>query len=118
MRDLFAFLLKDVCYDVEVEPHLHPLTVVPTPLMRLLWMSARVVFVKGGNVHFLMSGFLTRLQRDTLTRKLTGLSRAMRTRISDTTTSELLKSSMAPSALSCSHHMVETVEKPSDFLPN
>ena len=25
---------------------------------------------------------------------------------------------MAPSALLCSHHMVETVEKPSDFLPN
>ena len=69
-------------------------------------------------MHFSMSGFLTRLQRDTLTRKLTGLSRAMRTRVSDTTTSELLKSSMAPSALSCSHHMVETVEKPSDFLQN
>ena len=46
-------------------------------------MSARAVFSKGGNVHFLMSGFLTRLQRDTLTSKLTGLSRAMRTRISD-----------------------------------
>ena len=99
MRDLFAFLLKDVCYGVEVEPHLQPLTVVPTPLMRLLWMSARAVFVKGGNVHFLMSGFLTRLQRVTLTRNLTRLSRAMRTRKSDTTTSELLKSSMAPSAL-------------------
>ena len=31
---------------------------------------------------------------------------------------QLLKSSMAPSALSYSHHMVETVEKPSDLLPN
>ena len=79
-------------------------------------------YMKGGfvhrNVHFLMSEFLTRLQRDTLTRKLTRLSRAMRTRITDTTTSELFKSSMAPSALSCSHHMVETVKKPSDFLQN
>ena len=26
MRDLFASLLKDVCHDVEVEPHLQPLT--------------------------------------------------------------------------------------------
>ena len=28
MRDLFASLLKDVCHDVEIEPHLHPLTEV------------------------------------------------------------------------------------------
>ena len=26
MRDLFASLLKDVCHDVEVDPHLQPLT--------------------------------------------------------------------------------------------
>ena len=26
VRDLFASLLKDVCHDVEVEPHLQPLT--------------------------------------------------------------------------------------------
>ena len=26
MRDLFATLLKDVCHDVEVEPHLETLT--------------------------------------------------------------------------------------------
>ena len=26
MRDLFASLLKDVCHDVEVEPHLQTLT--------------------------------------------------------------------------------------------
>ena len=80
-------------------------------------MSARVVLGKGSNVHFLISGILTHSQRVTLTRNLTRVSRAMRTRKSDTTTRELLKSIMAPSALSCSHHMVETVEKPSDFLP-
>ena len=26
MRDLFATLLKDVCHDVEIEPHLETLT--------------------------------------------------------------------------------------------
>ena len=26
MRDLFASLLKDICHDVEVEPHLQTLT--------------------------------------------------------------------------------------------
>ena len=45
MRDRFAFLPKDVCHDVEVEPHLQTLTgealrtAVPTPLMKLVWMS-------------------------------------------------------------------------------
>ena len=81
-------------------------------------MSACAVFGKGGNVHFLMSGFLTLLQRVTLIRNLTQLPRAMRTRKSDTTTSELLKSSMPPAAPSFSHHMVETIERLSNFLPN
>ena len=71
-----------------------------------------------GQRAFLISGFLTRLQRVTLTRNLTRLSQAIRTRKNDTTTSELLKSSMAPLALSCFHRMMETVEKLSDFLPN
>ena len=81
-------------------------------------MPVRAVFGKGGNVHFLMSGFSTRLQRVTLTRNLTRLSRAMGMRKSDTTTSELLKSSMAPSALLSSHDMAEMTGKPSDFSLN
>ena len=121
MRDPFTSLLKDVCHD-EVKPHLQSLTgeVLISSANSYdeacLDVSARGFWQRGKRA--LMSGFLSCLQRVTLTRKLTRLSRAMRTRISDTTTSELLKSSMAPSALSCSHHMVETVEKPSDFLQN
>ena len=42
----------------------------------------------------------------------------MRTRKSDTTTSESLKSSMTSSALSCSHHMAEMAEKPGDISVN
>ena len=52
------------------------------------------------------------------TRNLTRLSRAMRMRKSDTATGEILKWSMAPSALSCSHRMEEIVEKPNDFSLN
>ena len=121
VRDPFTSLLKDVCHD-EVKPHLQPLTgeVLISSANSYdeacLDVSARGFWQRGKRA--LMSGFLSCLQRVTLTRKLTRLSRAMRTRISDTTTSELLKSSMAPSALSCSHHMVETVEKPRDFLQN
>ena len=37
---------------------------------------------------------------------------------SDTATGEILKWSMAPSALSCSHRMEEIVEKPNDFSLN
>ena len=122
VRDLFASLLKDVCHDVEVKPHFQPLTEVLISSANSsdearLDVSARG-FGKEGNVHFLMSGFLTRLQKVTLTRNLTRLSRAMITRKRDTTTSELSKSSTASSALLCSHHMVETVEKQIDFLPN
>ena len=71
VHDLFTTLLKDVCHDVEVEPHLQTLTAekfnqqVPTPLMKLVWISVRTVFGKGGNVHFSMSGFLTLPKRAT-----------------------------------------------------
>ena len=116
VRDLFTSLLKDVCHNVEVEPHLRfrPsqetfLPAVPTPLIKLAWISVRSVFGKGGNVHFSMSGFLTLSQM---------LSRAMRMRKSDTATGEILKWSMAPSALSCSHLMEEIAEKPNDFSLN
>ena len=125
VRDLFASLLKDVCHDAEVGPDLQPLTGEVLVSSANSSDEARLDvsacgFWQRENVHFLMLGFLTRLKRITLTRNLTRLSRAMRTRKSDTTTSELLKSSRAPSALSCScsHHMVETAEKPSDFLGN
>ena len=37
---------------------------------------------------------------------------------SDSTTSELLKSSMAPLVFSCSHRMAEMAEKPHDFSLN
>ena len=45
------------------------LRAVPTPLIKLVWMSLRAVFGKGGNVHFLMSGFLT-LSKNCLNQKL------------------------------------------------
>ena len=45
------------------------LRAVPTPLMKLVWMSLRAVFGKGDNVHFFMSGFLT-LWQSCLNQKL------------------------------------------------
>ena len=66
VRDLFASLLKDVCHDVEVEPHLQPLTgdvlidSTNSSDEARLDVSARGFWQRG---HFLMSGFLTRLQR-------------------------------------------------------
>ena len=55
MRDLFATLLKDVCHDVEVEPHLETLTgEVPTRPMKLDWISALAVSGKRGRRHSLM----------------------------------------------------------------
>ena len=69
-RDEFASLLKNVCYDVEVEPQLQALTgealnnSAKSSDEARLDVSARG-FGKGGNVHFLMSGFLTISQRAT-----------------------------------------------------
>ena len=122
MRDLFASLLKDVCHDVEVEPHLQPLTEVLISSANSsdeagLDASSRSFWQRGQRAFFDVRVF-NPFAKGHLSQKLNTVSRAMRTRKSDTTTSELSKSSMAPSALLCSHHMVETVEKPSDFLPN
>ena len=69
MRDLFASLLKDICHDVEVEPHLQPLT------GEVLISSANSsdeahldVVARGswqrGHVHFLTPRFLTHLQKE------------------------------------------------------
>jgi hypothetical protein len=60
VRDMLANLLKDVCHDVEVEPHLQILTgeVLTSSANSsddaLVWISVLVVFGKGGNVHFMM----------------------------------------------------------------
>ena len=121
-RDLFASLLKDVCHDGEVEPHLQPLTEVLISSANSsdearLDVSARGFWQRGQRAFFDVRVF-NPFAKSHLNQKLDTVSRAMRTRKSDTTTSELSKSSMAPSALLCSHHMVETVEKPSDFSPN
>ena len=48
--------------------------------MKLVWMSMRGDFCKGGNVPLFMSGFLILSQRATKTRNLTPPSRAMKTR--------------------------------------
>ena len=123
VRDLFASLLKDVCHDVEVEPHLQPLTgevlisSANSSDEARLEVSARGFWQREQRAFFYIR-IVNPFAKSHLNKNLTRLSRAMRTRKSDTTVSELLKSSLAPSALSCSHHMVETVEKPSDFLPN
>ena len=120
MRDLFASLLKD-----EVDPHLQPLTgkvliaSANSSDEARLDVSARGFWQRGQPAFFDVRIFNPFAKSQvTLTKNLTRLSRAMRTRKSHITTSELSKSSIVPSALLCSHHMVETVEKPSDFLPN
>ena len=74
VRDLFASLIMDVYPDFEVEPHVQTLTgelftssANSSDEARLV--SLRAVFGKGGNLHFLMSGFLT-LSQSCLNQKL------------------------------------------------
>ena len=113
MQDLFTSLLKDVCHDAEVEPHLQPLT------GEVLISSANSSdeahldgsWQRGQCAFFDPTVFNPFAKRVALTKNLTRLSRAMRTR--KTTTSELLKL-----IISCSHHTVEMVEKACHFLPN
>ena len=111
MQDLFTSLLKDVCHDAEVEPHLQLLT--GEVLIRSANSSdeAHLDVVARGSWQRGQCAFFDATVFNPLTKNLTRLSRAMRTR--KTTTSELLKL-----IISCSHHMVEMVEKACDFLPN
>ena len=117
MQDLFTSLLKDVCHDAEVEPHLQPLTGEVLISSANSSDEAHLDVVARGSwqrrqcAFFDATVFNPFAKRVALTKNLTRLSRAMRTR--KTTTSELLKL-----IISCSHHMVEMVEKACDFLPN
>ena len=85
VRDLFISLLKDVCHDVEVKPHLQTLTgevltsSANCSVEARLDVSARFL-AKGAMYIFFTSGFSTHFQIVTLTRNLTRLSQAMRTR--------------------------------------
>ena len=117
MQDLFTSLLKDVCHDAEVEPHHQPLSgevlisSANSSDEAHLDVVARGSWQRGQCAFFDPTVFNPFAKRVALTKNLTRLSRAMRTR--KTTTSELLKL-----IISCSHHMVEMVEKACDFLPN
>ena len=107
VRDLFVSLLKDVCHDVEVESHLQPLT--EEVLINSsnssdetrLDVSTRGFWQRGQRAFFDV-GVFNPFGKSHLNQKLDTASRGMKTRKSDITTSELLKLSMAPSALSCS----------------
>ena len=123
MRDLFASLLKDVCHDVEVDPHLQPLTgdVLNSSASSSddvrLDVSARSFWQRGQRAFFDVRVF-NPFAKNHLNQKLDTAFSSNENEKNQHYNQRIIESSMAPSALSCSHHTVETIEKPRDFMPN
>ena len=123
LRDLLASLLKDVCHDVEVDPQLQPLTgdvlissASSSDDVRLD-VSARGFWQRGQRAFFDVRVF-NPFAKNHLNQKLDTAFSSNENEKNQHYNQRIIESSMAPSALSCSHHTVETIEKPRDFLPN
>ena len=117
VRDLFATLLKDICHDVEFQPHLQTLK------REILISSANsnnearldiseAVFGQGSKVHFSMS-----FTKSHLNQKLDmAFSSKEKNRHYNQQVIEVEHGSFSPHVLT--HHMEEIAEKPNDFSLN
>ena len=122
-RDPFASLLMDECHDLEVDLHLQTLT--GEVLTSSTISSDEVcldIIARGFRQRELRAFFDVRIfnpfAKSHVNHKLDTAFSSNENEKSDSTTSELLNSNMAPLALLCSHRMAEKAEKPNDFSLN
>ena len=110
VRDQFASLLKDVCHDVYVEPHLQTLRGESCPLIKLVWMSVRTGFWQRAQRALFDVTVFNPFAKSHLKQKLDTAFTSNENVKNSTTFRELLKSCMAPLALQIFDHMGEAAE--------